>query len=472
MQAIRFWQQLINNDDYWSLIRAVETRGHFEPAALPSEISTLRDNAIRLASDPLIVAGRDAFAHNDPPTVCRVLNTLDELSNSGSWAEPAQEEIVSPALVQFQRLCGDISSECNSKIIREETEAANNKQHCDAAIKRFREEIDPALSKVLQFFPPDHRLAKQPKEEAAKCLHSIAISCTWSNDLNTSEKLHEESLKLADDSVVALAIKGGLDQIRETQKKLQIFSNLKPMSGTPSLFTFNGFGFTLYGHSDFDEETQSFVAIYYFTALFIPIFPIARYRVINEKGNLYRFLGKLPLRTVDRCHLGIAAIAIVGAIVAGNGNANQYPSRPTISSGYSGGSNSGYSGSSNTSYSNNSNYSKQTELSNLKSQIYAGRERHAELQKQLQPVIDQLSNLDDRMKTLKSEIESLDLQKPFRNQYDVDEYNARVDEYNNLLAQYRILLASNNTAIQNLSDLEGQDSALVSQYNALLKGSQ
>jgi hypothetical protein len=294
MGAIKLWHQEIADDDYWSLIQGIEARGSFEPPALASEISALRDNAIRLAADPLIITARDALSRNDPSTVRRVLSCLDELSGTGSWAELAQEEIISSALVQFRELCEQISAQSNSKILRKDDQAANNKTICNAAIKRFREEIDPALSKLLKFLPPDHRLTKQPKEEAAKCLHSIAINYTWSDDLTTSEKLYEEALKLAENSVVALAIKDGLDQIREMRQKLRIFSDLKPISGTPSLFTFNGIGFTLYGHSDFDAETKSFVAIYYFTILYFPIFPIARYRVINEKGNLYRFLGKLP----------------------------------------------------------------------------------------------------------------------------------------------------------------------------------
>ncbi len=75
------------------------------------------------------------------------------------------------------------------------------------------------------------------------------------------------------------------------------------------------------------------------------------------------------------------------------------------------------------------------------------------------------------MKSLNDEIETLDRRKPFQNQWDVDRYNARVNAYNNLLAQYRELVASKRGGLQVLSDLEEQDTTLVNQYNALLKGS-
>lgn len=84
--------------------------------------------------------------------------------------------------------------------------------------------------------------------------------------------------------------------------------------------TINGFGFALYGNSDSDPETRSYVTIHYFVALFIPIFPIARYRVIHEPDSRYRFLGKLPLRTAVRWHLWIAIIAIASSIIGGATN--------------------------------------------------------------------------------------------------------------------------------------------------------
>jgi hypothetical protein len=216
----------------------------------------------------------------------------------------------------------------------------------------------------------------------------------------------------------------------------------------------------LYGHSDFDAETQSFIAIYYFTILFIPIFPIARYRVINEKGNLYRFLGKLPLRLFDRLHLGLAVIAIIGAIVAGNSDAFNLPSAYSSNS-----TNSGY-----RTNPNSSDYSRKSQLSTLKNQIEAGRARHAELQNRLQPIIDRLTSLNSELKSLEVEISRLDAQKPFRSQLAVQNYNNRVDRYNYLLAQYQQLFDPNKVDLQTLLDLGDRDTALVSQYNALLKG--
>ena len=89
---------------------------------------------------------------------------------------------------------------------------------------------------------------------------------------------------------------------------------LEPVHKAPSLFTLNTFGFKLYGKSDYDVETDSFMSTHYFVALFFPLFPIARYRVISEDGEdgtSYRFLGKGRFRGIDKIHLALFAGLVV-----------------------------------------------------------------------------------------------------------------------------------------------------------------
>jgi hypothetical protein len=111
----------------------------------------------------------------------------------------------------------------------------------------------------------------------------------------------------------------------ETQKRVRanlltanqnkaLYGDLSPVSSPPSLYTINGIGFTLYGSSDKDVLSGSHIATYYFTALFIPIFPISRYRVI-QNGDSYRFLGKAPLRNFDKWHLAISIGLIIAAFI-------------------------------------------------------------------------------------------------------------------------------------------------------------
>jgi hypothetical protein len=60
------------------------------------------------------------------------------------------------------------------------------------------------------------------------------------------------------------------------------------------------------------------LATYYFVALFIPLLPICRYRVINAGNGSYRFLGKAPLRTFDRWHLGLVLAGFFTFVILAN----------------------------------------------------------------------------------------------------------------------------------------------------------
>ena len=89
------------------------------------------------------------------------------------------------------------------------------------------------------------------------------------------------------------------------------FPDLSPVRKAPSLTTVNTMGFKLYGKSDRDEETDSYMTTHYFVAMFVPLFPIARYRVISEDGEGYRFLGKGKLRGIDWLHLAVFAVVVI-----------------------------------------------------------------------------------------------------------------------------------------------------------------
>ncbi len=92
-------------------------------------------------------------------------------------------------------------------------------------------------------------------------------------------------------------------------RNVRLYGDLKPIVSAPSLYTLNGCGVTLYGNTDADPDSGSYMATYYFVFFFVPIFPICRYRVVSNGGSSYRFLGKGKLRTFDKWHIAIAVAA-------------------------------------------------------------------------------------------------------------------------------------------------------------------
>jgi hypothetical protein len=102
---------------------------------------------------------------------------------------------------------------------------------------------------------------------------------------------------------------GLLERLRENlatlKSNLESLGGLEPISSAPSLSTTNGIGFTLYGCTDRNPADGSYMATHYFVFFALPIFPIARYRVIPTDGG-YRFLGKGPLRDFDKWHIAVS----------------------------------------------------------------------------------------------------------------------------------------------------------------------
>lgn len=118
--------------------------------------------------------------------------------------------------------------------------------------------------------------------------------------------LLERALSLANDADLQNRISENLTIVKNNQASI---GDLEPIRSAPSLQTINGCGFTMYGSSDHRPD-GSYMTTYYFVILAIPLFPIARYRVMPAGGNSYRFLGKGHLRTSDKWHIAITLGAI------------------------------------------------------------------------------------------------------------------------------------------------------------------
>jgi hypothetical protein len=212
---------------------------------------------------------------------------------------------------------------------------------------------------------------------------------------------------------------------------------------------------TLYGCTDKDPATGSYLATYYFVFIAVPIFPICRYRVIPT-GNGYRFFGKAPLRPFDKCHLAISVGLIIWLIVAINSTSNApstgsyTPSAPasvpsTPQPVYAPPANPArtFTPPSPSTYTPSSTdpgatyhvpHSRSYELENDRTAIETQRSRA----KQLEDNVEALSrDLDNARRLLDR-----------TSQYDIDQYNAKVRYYNEQMAAAKAAVNTLNTLVE------------------------
>lgn len=96
-----------------------------------------------------------------------------------------------------------------------------------------------------------------------------------------------------------------LTEVKSTLEE-RIVQHGKPISSAPSMFSINGVGTKIYGDT------------LYFIVLFIPLCPISRYSLTNNKDGSFNFHGKLELKQWQTywkyCFIGVIIIWVLSSL--------------------------------------------------------------------------------------------------------------------------------------------------------------
>ena len=143
-------------------------------------------------------------------------------------------------------------------------------------------------------------------EQAGRLLHR--------NNFDAVSRLLRTHVSFAPGGVVQ-KLKPWIEQYCATHA---VYNGMRPLSSPPSSSKFYGIGATLFGERDYDEQTKSHVVTQYFTVFFIPLFPVACYRV-RPAGGVQYYLGQVPLKRYQKAHLwaavgGIALWVVIGSL--------------------------------------------------------------------------------------------------------------------------------------------------------------
>lgn len=354
-------------------------------------------------------------------------------------AEKIAESLETQTRIQDQRtlvksasLMDPLFKECEQTAKVVEKDPADGEK----AAQRLLSVAQPMLSQLGGLGVPAASRDRARDEVAGTVMHCAVAFGNKTEKWEPCIALLDASLRLVASPALKDRILKNLQTVRQNQK---FFSNLKPISSAPSLSTVNGIGCTLYGCTDKDPESGSYLATYYFVLFAIPVFPICRYRVISTGGG-YRFLGKAPLRTFDKWHLFVSlgliawcALALIYESSSTNSSPVTRPSaRPDYSSRQSG---------QTVSYPR-----RDPNRSNLAAAIDAGKARAKTLESRIE-------DLDSRLENMKRRMDS------YRTSDMVDEYNALVPQFNALVGQ-------RNDVHEEYSQTIDDVNAKVSRYNS------
>ncbi len=198
---------------------------------------------------------------------------------------------------KLSQLLDPISDLCKAALKNSEKQPTS----ADREAQRVMNTAPQLISNLSTSKPGDEILSQEKDEIALTLMHCAVVYGNKTEKWKSCIAFLEEALKYASSQEVESRIQKNLTTVRDNDR---LYSDLTPISSAPSLYTINGIGTAMYGLTDHDPKSWSYLSTYYFVFFGIPIFPISRYRVIPT-DNGYRFLGKAPLRTFDKWHIAI-----------------------------------------------------------------------------------------------------------------------------------------------------------------------
>lgn len=244
--------------------------------------------------------------------------------------------------------------------------------------------------------------------------------------------------------------------MQQACRRARVFKDVDGSKKSPTLQTINGIGVTFYGQRDYDKETNSCVATHWFTILFVPIIPLAAYRVTSRGGNSYSIYGKVPLSPFLKKYRWAVLAAFVLLIIWANIHSNSTTSRSSVPSSEG----SAYSAPS----TQESSSSSDAESSAIEAERAELKQLSADLDSQKQTIDAQEAELDQTKSYIKSIEDTYtadDIPDPVH-----ERYKASIDDYNSRLPAYRNALREYNAGVQEFERRRIAFNARVQRYNA------
>jgi hypothetical protein len=176
------WIRVVESDGYGQALVEFDDDGDFEPPATIKNVEVARQQAM---TDILGVWQRRAtraLSDGEAVLCSRILSIVDDANLRADDSAQFELDVIGPLEDELICLCDDIRAECRNKIVRADDAAAANIEIVQKAIRRFDEEVEPRLTRLLGLVRPDEDVGGRLREVAADCLLELAKDWTWADD--------------------------------------------------------------------------------------------------------------------------------------------------------------------------------------------------------------------------------------------------------------------------------------------------
>jgi hypothetical protein len=450
--ALRNWLAVLGNESLWQRV-SLRVEELDDPRLKPSITQEIRSALPLLLSRINAQLAERAIEASKEAEARRQLRILNEAGFSVLTIQEALQSTIAHLRSKIHFCCSTAESKAQSV-----------PENADRAALSLLEETSRMLREI-GFLLPDGspNRAEAFDEVASSALKCEIIYGNKSEDWVKSRSLLNQILQIAGSPETIKRVEANLRIVEVNIGYTESFGKLKNINGAPFLGGFLGIGFHLYGISKIHAETKSYMTTYYFTVFGIPIFPLRRYRVVRS-ANRYSFLGREPLRTGDKWHLGIsiALITILVVWIAVSSSVQQ--TEPSVSTSPPAESTAPVAtGQSQTLPSASS---PSTSESPLLKAINAGKAKAAEMETELNGLEGQLQALSNQMKPLKVVLDDYKSRVEAGETVDHSDYQSQMDSYNSLVDQHNAILSRYKARHAEYSQQINQINQMVDQYNS------
>ncbi|HEV2765354.1 MAG TPA: hypothetical protein VGV38_20395 [Pyrinomonadaceae bacterium] len=172
-RALSLWKELAARGDFWSLLVAADLKGDFEQLVTHGEVRSLRRDALRLVTAPVVELAHGALAREDRRTARAAISVLRGAGLPPELQTEYENDILAPFEARAEKLCEEAYAE-GFKLNIFATGGNPGARMMDAALTKFNETVRPALLDFLQLAGAEGPVGRRVFAQAAECLNNIA----------------------------------------------------------------------------------------------------------------------------------------------------------------------------------------------------------------------------------------------------------------------------------------------------------
>lgn len=167
------WRDVLEGEEFWSLLVASDLRGEFEQLANHGEAGALRARTPRLLTAHVAERARQAVARDDFETAARALGVLRAASLPGALLGEYENAALGPVEDRAEAVC-DESFGVTPLFYTGDDPTVKRKRYFDQAWKNFHWRVKPHLARFLLLAGPRSHALRRSCERAAESLNGLA----------------------------------------------------------------------------------------------------------------------------------------------------------------------------------------------------------------------------------------------------------------------------------------------------------